>query len=722
MRYFFYIAVFSYLILFVQGAAAEATAATLASGKTTALRPENGDRHGSVVRYSGNTFFNAAELDKIAVVELGTLQGNDYPKSAIDDAAFLIESRYRQQGFIRARVDYQYDQSETPARVLFKISEGTQVMVGSLTIVGNSFFDANRLLAVNPEISARLKKGDPFPLVEEQLNGMASDIRSLYLAEGFIDCRVVGPELTFTADGTTANVVFQVEEGARYSIGDVHFSGQWGRELNSALQKLEKALEGEVYYQRRRLLLQSRAVEIFEEFGYPLVQVDVEATRKSATATVDLEVAIVPGEQISVGDIRIEGNRRTREDFIESRLRLKPGELYTLSERRQSFRNLYQTGLFSSVAIDLANVGAEVAESGKRDVLVRVEERKARELYLEPGWGSYELFRLAAGYKDRNLFGTGRIFRVDSSFSFKGRTIECGYTDPWFLNTKISADFPVNYLYREEPVFTQEKTGIGALFTRNFKKNISLTAGYHLSRNNITDVGPDVDLQLIDTSYSTGIFSLQLVRDNRNDIFFPTSGYRGFVAAEIAASPLGSEVNFYRLTTGVRYFYPLPGEIVLGMRYATGFVLPMGSQIGIPLGERFFNGGENSVRSYREARLGPLDQSGDALGGTAYNIISLELRKKISGNFAGSIFVDLGNIAPNRFAADGSTLLAADRTTLSRATFSDYFRDLRAGVGVGLQYLLPVGPARLDFAVNPNPDPSRGEDDYNLHFSIGMAF
>lgn len=722
MRYLLFFIVFPLFFFAVVFGAEPGRAAGLLPEITKALLPGIGARSGYQVQYSGNTFFTARQLDEMIEAELGDLKKAKYKESVIDDAAFLIETRYRQQGFVRARVDYRFEPTVTPARIFFYIVEGKRVMVRSLSVAGNRFFDTAHLLAVAPKLLANWKKGAPFPLVEEQLSALASDIRSLYLSEGFIDCQLSGPEYTYSADGAAADVLYRVREGARYRIGHVEIAGKWGGKLAADLKKLREGLAGKVFYQRRRLLLKSRVAEIFQQFGYPLVQVEVEAVQKAAAATVALRVTVIPGDLVTVGKIRIEGNKRTKKAFIASRLRLKTGEPYRLDDRRQSFANLYQTGLFSTVSIQLGKAAPGETQGSKRDVVVRVKERKAREFYLEPGWGSYEMFRLAAGYKDRDVLGSGRIIRLDSEASIKGRTLTFGFTDPWFLNTRVSADFPVSYLHREEPAFTQEKTSVGALFTRNFKKNVSLTAGYRLSRNNISDVGTYVDRQQLDTSYNTGILSLQLVRDSRNALFFPTNGYRGFLAAEIAASPLGSEISFYRLTTGVRYFWFLPKEVVLGMRYATGFVLPLDNQIGIPLGERFFNGGENSVRSFREAKLGPLDQSGNAVGGTAYNIISIELRKKLVGNFAGSVFVDLGNISPNRPLPDGSSPLAANRATLTRATFRDYFRDMRAGIGVGLQYLLPVGPARLDFAVNPDPDKSRHEDSYALHFSIGMAF
>jgi outer membrane translocation and assembly module TamA len=110
------------------------------------------------------------------------------------------------------------------------------------------------------------------------------------------------------------------------------------------------------------------------------------------------------------------------------------------------------------------------------------------------------------------------------------------------------------------------------------------------------------------------------------------------------------------------------------------------------------------------------------LGGTAFTLYSVEWRKKLNEDLAWSLFVDVGNVSPNRSQVDGKSPLGFDSATLARATWRDYFTDLRGGVGAGVQYMLPVGPARLDLAVNPNPDATKKEADYAAHFSIGMAF
>ena len=220
----------------------------------------------------------------------------------------------------------------------------------------------------------------------------------------------------------------------------------------------------------------------------------------------------------------------------------------------------------------------------------------------------------------------------------------------------------------------------------------------------------------------TASLSGQLTRDTRDDMFFPTSGYRGNVALAIARPDFGGTISYNRLLTGVGYFYPLSGGAIIGLRFNTGVILPVGDQQSIPVAERFFNGGESSVRSFQASQLGPKDANGDPLGGTAFSTYTVEWRKKFTQDLAWSLFFDLGNVAPNRTMVNGQSPLVLDSDTLIQATWHDYLTDFRSGIGTGVQYMLPVGPARLDLAFNPDRDATRNEADYVVHFSIGMAF
>ncbi|NOT28915.1 MAG: BamA/TamA family outer membrane protein, partial [Planctomycetes bacterium] len=173
------------------------------------------------------------------------------------------------------------------------------------------------------------------------------------------------------------------------------------------------------------------------------------------------------------------------------------------------------------------------------------------------------------------------------------------------------------------------------------------------------------------------------------------------VQLEWADDTLGSDTEFVRAQLEFTRLVRLGDEDVLAASVRTGVIAPFGSTDELPLPERFFNGGENSVRSFQEDELLPAGALGDPLGGEAATTLNLEWRRLLTGNLAGALFIDVGNVA---------------------LEVQDYlaFDGLRTGLGVGLRYLLPIGPVRVDLGVNP--DPKDDEDELVLHFSVGLPF
>ena len=423
-----------------------------------------------------------------------------------------------------------------------------------------------------------------------------------------------------------------------------------------------------------------------------------------------LESKISSGPRVTITAIEVRGNERTRPDFIRNRMRLKPGDRYNLALQKKSFRDLYRTGIFSKVDFELEKTG----NPAKRVLIVIVAETRAKELFFEPGWGSYEKLRLRVGFQEKNLFGTGRIFRTQATGSLKARSLNGGLTDPFFFNTDIKADLTGFYNHRDEPSFTREDIGMAFALTKRLSDNVLSTAEYMIRSTDISDV--DDFNEQSEGAYNYASIKGQLTYDTRNDLFFPTSGQRLFGSAEQADDFLGGSINLTRLTGGVRHFLSLGRYTVLGVRYTTGLILPGSCEVTLPLSERFFNGGENTVRSFKESELGPKDPSGNSVGGYGFNVFNLELRQRLIGNLIGTVFVDYGNISPNRAQPYDS------RSDVISDTLDDFFKDFRPGVGFGLQYLLPVGPARVDFAFNPDQRSGDDEDFFVMHFSIGTAF
>jgi outer membrane translocation and assembly module TamA len=189
---------------------------------------------------------------------------------------------------------------------------------------------------------------------------------------------------------------------------------------------------------------------------------------------------------------------------------------------------------------------------------------------------------------------------------------------------------------------------------------------------------------------------------------------------------LGSEVDLVRGTLRLGYYLPFgPKPLAPGVtedprgtplqRWVQQSGLAFGARSGLvhslnhsgpdeattlPIDERFFNGGADTVRSFGERELGPLDKHGNPLGGEFYTVFNVEYTFPLYGELQGAVFTDAGNLSPT-----------SENPGLT---------ELRYAVGAGLRYKLPIGPIRLDYGVNPDPRPD--EDFGAFHFSFGFAF
>jgi len=686
---------------------------TAVSRQDTALRDKN-----YTLRFKGNSHFSEKEMLKAAAVEMRLFEQKGYRKADIDDAAFQMRIHYHQAGFAFADVEYTYEKSESGIFVTFFITEGPRVFITDLNFTGNQKITSETLRKFFPDITRGLESDQKVVFIESRIKDAVGRIQDFYLGEGFMDVMVKSPDFSFSEDRGSVAITIHVIEGPKYSISDVRYSGDILKELTSELEKVRKDLIGKSYFIRRKLLLRTKLAEIYDTAGYAEAEIDIETVKHTEPGSIIMKAHLTSGEKLRISDILIEGNKSTRDSFIRRRLQLGPGDIYTNGKRRESFRKLFDTGLFAKVTIEPAAAKAD----GSRDLEVIVDELPTREVYIEPGWGSYEKLRLRAGVLEKSLFGTGRNGRLDGLVHTKGETITLSYTDPWLLQTDVAMNVPLFYERREEPSYTSEETGLSLQFSKKLGRNLSLTAGYQYKISQLFNLDDDTLLQQEDDDYNKGTISINAVWDTRDDLFYPADGLRLAGGLDISLPALGGDLQFGRITLGCRYFIELPQEYILGLRASTGLIIPFGDQKSVPISERFFNGGDSTVRSYEHSRLGPKDVENEPIGGHGYNVFSVELRRRFYKNFAATLYVDAGNVSPNSSLLERGLMPYTSRSELVSDTMTDYFKEFKYGIGVGLQYLLPVGPIRFDIAYNPDPEEIWQEDSWVYHFSLGMAF
>lgn len=645
--------------------------------------------------FHGNSSISDRELHSSAKGDLKRFVEKDFSKSAIDDAAWTMREHYLAQGFPFATVDYEYEPNTTAVpHIEIHVSEGPQTIVENVEFRGAEWFSSKVLNAVVKTPGAGfLGFGDPL-YIEEEFKGASQELRDAYYENGFLTATVSAPETTFNEDRSKVQVVYTIEEGVRSVIHDIEVP----EELPGApmLRKSLASFLGQSYFPRVVFQVRAAVVEHYARLGHPDVEAEVIEQPSGSSGQVRLTVTAVPGMSVRIRQILVVGNEETRTSFIRARVSLKEGDLYDRDKERRSFQDLYRTGLFRVVRLNL------VGEGELRDLEVSVEELSSIEIYAEPGYGSYERLRFRAGITERDLFGTGRRGKLEAIVSQKSRQLTGTLTDPWMFNSTVVGDLSLFAKEREEPSFTSVNYGGQALLTREWTRRLSLSTGYEYRKSDAIDIDlTDPNAEDLNDNVDLSIISFASTWDHRDSVFLPRDGRYARTLAEFSDQTFGSDLDFVRLTGTISEYWKFGERTGLVATARSGIAIMYGDTPTLPLQERFFNGGANSVRSFRESQLGPKDSGGNPLGGDTSSTATLEFRYPLWKSFEGSLFVDAGNV----------NLLMDDYLE---------FRDIRYGVGPGIRWLLPIGPVRLDWGINPNP---RSDESSNvLHFSVGSSF
>ena len=272
-------------------------------------------------------------------------------------------------------------------------------------------------------------------------------------------------------------------------------------------------------------------------------------------------------------------------------------------------------------------------------------------------------------------------------------------SDPDLFSSDVTGTLEVESFKREMPSFTDDAAGGTVSLARELVPRLTGRVGYtYLPRSgSSTDVsGPGGAL----VNFTQGSLFLNFRYDDRDSVLSPTTGGTAFLGLDYFDQSLGGDVSFVRLQIGGTHHIPLGRGFRVALRADAGWIGPGESSLGVPIQERFFNGGEDTVRSFRQDQLGPKDPFGNPVGGEFRNVLGAELRVPIFRAIEGAVFADAGNVGR----------LVHDYT----------LKNLSYALGIGLRVALPIGPLRLDGGWNPDPGPD--ERSRTVYFSVGYPF
>lgn len=651
------------------------------------------------VAFAGNAGIRGADLRRRIEDYLFDLSRDPTRESAVYDAALELEDLYRTAGYPIAKVEYDYtvpaEDGPWPARLLvtFRFQEGPLVTV-DLRLTGNQVYDRDRLLA----LWARKREGafslGGYVFVESQVRAFAEELRAFYRSQGRLDAVVHGPEIQVDLERAVAKVAIGIDEGQVYTIGAVDVAAGLREAVGKDLPPTpvgKPQTQGELQGYRTALR------NALRRLGHPTPKLDVHLEpMDGSTLVAQLVVRGDPGPTVTVADIAVDGNERTLNGVILGKLDLAKGDRYDGQKVDDALLRLYRTGLFRKVEIRETPLEGD---GDRMDLDVQVEENESRAIEFLGGYGSYEQLRGGLRLEERNVFGTGRGAVLDNRLSQKGYSTELTLSDPDFLATGATLTVSGEHFRREEPSFTDNATGGTVALSRPLLQGLTARVGY--TYRDRTDARAFTVLpqdQLVD--FTEGKVFVELRNDRRDNLLFPKSGHTEFLSFERISPAFGASVDLDRLSFRAAVHTAVFDRIHLVLRSEQSVLWPHEGSALVPLQERWFNGGESSVRSFREAELGPKDADGLSVGGEYRNLFGAELRFPLWRTLEGALFVDAGNVGSRvqEFSLD----------------------DMHYGIGAGVRLLLPIGPVRVDGAWNPDQDP--GDDEWAVHLSVGYPF
>lgn len=616
-------------------------------------------------------------------------------------------SFYQGQGFYDASLDY----STTPVGqnsvdITFSIEEGKRYRVRDVILRGVQDIDVDDLRGVIQ--TKRYKWWNSWLFGTGRVNKEMMDadkqiIKQYLLDNGRLE-GVVG-EASVEKRGDGLYVTYDIEEGPEYRIGKLSATGDLIKGSEDDTISDIKAQVGDVFNASTVREDIFTITDRFGDEGYAFANVVPNTMLNKSLGTVDIDFQTSQGSKVRVNTINISGNQKTYDHVIRRWLAIEEQDVYSGTKIKRSQTLLQRLGYFDEVTI--ANKATDKPDVVDLDVVVK--EASTGSFSAGAGYSTANGTLFNAKISENNLFGTGRKLNLNLDFGSQISNQILSIDDSRINDSWVSGGLDLFRTTRQFNDFDRDLAGggisVGYPLDRlvgDWAQDINVSMKYDLQHVTIKNV-EDYASQFVKDSQGKSVASSitpSLVRNTINNPLNPVSGSRQTVSIELAG--LGGDQEYYLLELRNAWFYPLWetsfGEFVLSDRTKFGFGESLNDD-PFPLFKRFFPGGINSVRGYRNRTLGPEDADGREYGGSKQVVNNLELIFPLinSAGFRGVIFYDVGQ------AFDDNESIGIDQ--------------LRQAWGYGLRWNSPLGPIRVEFGYPINKQP--GERGVQTMFSFG---
>jgi outer membrane protein insertion porin family len=635
---------------------------------------------------------------------MSTKAGGVLNLKVLADDLGKIRELYSKKGYYKTEVTYDLEQTDPRvARLNIIIKEPKKLYIKEVQIEGAKQIDASDLqgeLATSTRHFWSWITGSGV-LKEEMLERDAAALEAYYANRGFVDAKVGQPEVVYGDDGIT--VIFRVDEGDRYKIGTVSFSGDLLYDEPKLLERIkldELAGKGE-YFNRSVVRDDLNALaELYADDGYAFAEADVDMKKHAENKTIDVAYVVNKGRKVYVRRVTIEGNEKSRDNVIRREVKLADGDLFSGSKLRRSNERLDKLEYFEKV--DIETVPTD--NPSEVDIKVKVKDKNTGSISLGAGYSTSDSVFFGGSIEEKNLFGKGYHAKFQGMLGGKSSRGIVSFTNPRVYDSNLAAGVDIYRLYRAYDDFKKDTTGGKVRFAYPLGEYTIVSWDYRLDHYRIYHLNWNASSTIRESAgwhWTSSVYA-EIDRDTVDSATKPTKGTKNTLGLEYAGGGLGGDTAFVRPTFTSNLFYPLPYDFVFHWRGSAASLFP-NSGGDIPVSERYYLGGINNVRGYEQDKISPRDPwTHERIGGKAQFFTNFETIFPISKSVGlfGVAFFDAGNTWRN---------------------YSDVCFDLYRSVGAGVRWYSPMGLIRVEYGYGLDAE-SHHLWPSQIGFSMGQTF
>lgn len=596
----------------------------------------------------------------------------------------------------------------------FDISAQDGYEVKSIKFEGNKTFKKSELMAnlaayeVN-FIERITKRKEPYFYNKEFVDSDLERLIRFYQSEGYIYVQANVDTINTDKEKRTLDLKFLIREGNPILVDSIDFSLKNDSNVirrdsfsNRFIRRFDRRAALKTKSPFRDAALTEDVIRInraFQNRGYAYSKTSFELEVDTAENTTDIYFSTQPGTRATFGATSITGQKFTKERLLYRQLTYSPGERYSSEKLDLVRRNLYDLQLFRIISV----VPRLDPENPKNPIPIdiTVEEMPRISTELGVGFGTEDRFRTFADITYRGLFHDATRLNLYLKHSaLEPYHVSLKLIQPQFLDKKTS--IMINpYLRRQiEPGFDTQTLGLNLPLNRKFSDQFNMALTYYYEKVTQRVESGDVEVPNPESRkflYDKSGLQFTTTYSNALPRFSPEKGFSASLSFKYNGYIFPSDFNYTRLWVDLRNYQKL-GDFTLALRGMIGGIYSKDSTGFVPVEDRFYSGGSNSIRGWGRSQLGPKRDTGSPLGGKSIVEMSVELRRRLFWQLDGAVFMDAGNVWQNSY----------------------YYRmnDLAYSAGVGLRYKTPIGPIRFDVSMPIANEKKK----LQFFLSVGQAF